>query len=225
MVERAGQQEGRQAGLAFNQLSAPLNNSYHSIEKAPKLAYLVDHDTSVGHGVALALGARAQQESAHGGSQAKAVGLHVGAAHHHGVIDAHARSHAAAGGVDEQLDVLVGEEGWVVVVCSEAVVGGSGWVREMRAWAQLRCFGRPKPAARHTLMPRLAVRSQPPAQRPNSQPARCPPPLPRRPPPLHPPACTLVGSCASSSSSWLMMASALKSLTCTTHEEKHMIRT
>jgi hypothetical protein len=98
---------------------------------------LVDHDARVGHRVALALAAGAQQERAHGGGQAEAVGLgkevenggrewlfsqsaahgktqsvhagrscstlkaqppphlHVGAAQHHRVIDAHARGHGA----------------------------------------------------------------------------------------------------------------------------------
>ena len=55
--------------------------------------------------------ARAQQEGAHGGGQPKAVGLHVGAAHHHGVVDAHPRRHAAARRVDEELDVLRRDRG------------------------------------------------------------------------------------------------------------------
>jgi hypothetical protein len=41
---------------------------------------LVDHDARVGHAVAFALRARAQQERPHGRGQAKAVRLHVRAA-------------------------------------------------------------------------------------------------------------------------------------------------
>ena len=44
---------------------------------------LVDHDARVGHGVALALGARRQQERAHGRRQAEAVRLHIRAAQLH----------------------------------------------------------------------------------------------------------------------------------------------
>jgi hypothetical protein len=62
----------------------------------------------VGQGVALALGARAQQELAHRRAQAHAHGGHVGLDELHGVVDGHARGHRAARAVDVEPDVLVG---------------------------------------------------------------------------------------------------------------------
>lgn len=56
---------------------------------------LMNHDPAVRHAVPLASLTRTQQERAHGGSKAKAVGLHVGTAEHHGVVDAHAGCYAA----------------------------------------------------------------------------------------------------------------------------------
>ena len=62
---------------------------------------LVDHDARVGHGVALALGARSQQERAHGRGQAKAVRLHIRAAQlrnsqNHCLSTLHRESHRTA---------------------------------------------------------------------------------------------------------------------------------
>jgi hypothetical protein len=68
---------------------------------------LVDHDPAVGQGEALALGAGGQQHGAHGGGHADADGGHGRADELHGVVDGQAGAHAAARGVDVEVDVLV----------------------------------------------------------------------------------------------------------------------
>lgn len=78
-------------------MHAHLDLNVHSLP-AGATQRLVDHDARVGHAVALAFLASAQQEGAHGCCQAKAVGLDVSAAEHHGVIDAHARCDGATCG-------------------------------------------------------------------------------------------------------------------------------
>ena len=69
---------------------------------------LVDHDLRVGKGKALALRAGGQQKCAHRRGHAHADGGHVALDELHGVIDRHAVGHAAAGGVDVELNVLIG---------------------------------------------------------------------------------------------------------------------
>lgn len=54
------------------------------------------------------MGSSTQEEGSHGGSKAKAVGLYVSSAHHHGVVDAHACCDGATRRVDEKFDVFGG---------------------------------------------------------------------------------------------------------------------
>ena len=68
---------------------------------------LVDHDIRVGQGVALALGAAAQQHRAHAGGLADAVGVHVAGEKLHGVINRQPGGDAAARRVDVEVDVLL----------------------------------------------------------------------------------------------------------------------
>ena len=69
---------------------------------------LVHHDPRVRQGVALALGAGAQQELAHRGRQAHADGGDVVGDVVHRVVDRHAGVDRAAGGVDVEEDVGLG---------------------------------------------------------------------------------------------------------------------
>ena len=68
----------------------------------------MNHNLRVGQRHPLALGARAEQESTHGGGHAHGDGGHITLDVLHGVVDGHARSDAAAGAVDIELDILVG---------------------------------------------------------------------------------------------------------------------
>ena len=69
---------------------------------------LVDQNAGIGQGVTFAGPARREEEGAHAGGHAQAVGLHVGLDELHGVVDGEPRGDAAAGTVDVQLDVLFG---------------------------------------------------------------------------------------------------------------------
>src|SRR5699024_8117855 len=69
---------------------------------------LVHHDAGVRQGVALAGGAGGQQELAHGGREAHAVGGDVAGHELHGVVDGHAGGDGAARGVDVERDVSRG---------------------------------------------------------------------------------------------------------------------
>ena len=69
--------------------------------------HLMDHDLGVGQRLALALGARRQQESAHGGRHADANGGHVALQVLHGIVDGHAGVHRAARTVDIEHDIRV----------------------------------------------------------------------------------------------------------------------
>ena len=68
----------------------------------------MDHNLRVRQRNALALGAGREQERAHAGGEADADGGHVALDILHRVVDCHASRHTAAGGVDIELDVLVG---------------------------------------------------------------------------------------------------------------------
>src|SRR5690606_22645109 len=76
-----------------------------ALDAAPRL---VDHDLAVGQGVPTALGARRQEERAHGCGQPHADGPHLGLDQPHGVVDGKACRNASAGAVDVQVDVGVG---------------------------------------------------------------------------------------------------------------------
>ena len=69
---------------------------------------LVDHHARVRQAVALALGARGQQERAHAGRLADAQRGHVRLDELHGVVDRQAGRNRTAGRVDVEVDVLVG---------------------------------------------------------------------------------------------------------------------
>jgi len=75
---------------------------------------LVDHDPAVRESVALALGTGGQQQGAHAGALAHAIGGHVAGDVLHGVVDGHTGGDAAAGAVQVQVDVglvvLVGQD-------------------------------------------------------------------------------------------------------------------
>ena len=66
----------------------------------------MDHDVGVGQAVAFALGTGGEQDGAHGGGDADAVGVHVAGEKLHGVIDGEASGDGAAGGIDIDVDVL-----------------------------------------------------------------------------------------------------------------------
>ena len=67
---------------------------------------LVHQDAGVRQRVALALGARGEQELAHRRGHAHRVGRHVARREHHRVVDRHAGADRAAGRVDVEVDVL-----------------------------------------------------------------------------------------------------------------------
>ena len=67
---------------------------------------LVHQDAGVRQRVALALGARGQQELAHRGGHAHRVGGDVARRQHHRVVDRHAGADRSAGRVDVEVDVL-----------------------------------------------------------------------------------------------------------------------
>ena len=69
---------------------------------------LVDHDPAMRQGIPLALGAGGQQERAHAGALADAVGGHVARDPLHGVVDGQARGDASARAVDVKMDVGLG---------------------------------------------------------------------------------------------------------------------
>ena len=68
---------------------------------------LVDHDAGVGQRTTLAGGTGGQQEGSHRGGLTHTDRGDIGAHVPHGVVDRHARSDAAAGAVDVEVDVLV----------------------------------------------------------------------------------------------------------------------
>ena len=67
----------------------------------------MDHDAAVRQGVALALGAGGQEERAHAGALADAVGGDVAGDPLHRVVDRQAGGDAAAGAVDVEVDVAL----------------------------------------------------------------------------------------------------------------------
>ena len=69
---------------------------------------LVDHDPAVRQGVALALGPGGQEQRAHAGALADAVGRHVARDPLHRVVDRQPGGDAAAGAVDVEMDVGLG---------------------------------------------------------------------------------------------------------------------
>ena len=75
---------------------------------------LVDHDPAVGQGVTASFGAGGEQERAHAGTLADAIGGDVAGDELHRVVDRHAGGDAAAGAIDVEVDVglrvLLGED-------------------------------------------------------------------------------------------------------------------
>ena len=69
---------------------------------------LMDHDAAVRQGVALALGAGGEQQRAHAGALADAVGRDVAGDPLHGVVNRQPGGHAAAGAVDVEMNIGLG---------------------------------------------------------------------------------------------------------------------
>ena len=68
---------------------------------------LMDHDLGIRQRVALALGARGQQERAHRSRHADANGRNIALDIVHGVVNRHACGYGAAGAVDIQRNILI----------------------------------------------------------------------------------------------------------------------
>ena len=84
---------------------------------------LVKQHSGVGRDVALALGARGEQELPHGCREADADGHDVVGDELHGVVDRHTGGDRSAGRVDVEVDVLL------AVFCSEQQELGRDLVR------------------------------------------------------------------------------------------------
>ena len=68
----------------------------------------MNHDIGIGQGIAFAFSAPAEEQRSHAGRLADAISIHVASQELHRVIDRQAGSDAAAGGIDVEVDVLLG---------------------------------------------------------------------------------------------------------------------
>jgi len=69
---------------------------------------LVNHDSTVGQNETLPLGPCGEENRRHAGGHADAVGHHIAGEEVDGIIDGHASSDHATGGVNVQMDILFG---------------------------------------------------------------------------------------------------------------------